>query len=136
MAESLTATERSMLIDAAQAVARNAYAPYSRFRVGAAVLGGSAVYLGTNVENSSSGLSLCAERAALCTAVAAGDLRTRAVAIACIDADPAGPAGSFMPCGACCQWIAELAPEATIIVAGLDRDYVIEDLLPRPFRLS
>ncbi len=136
MAEPLTATERSTLIHAAQIVAQHAYAPYSRFRVGAAVLGGSGVYLGTNVENASSGLSLCAERSALCAAVAAGDLRIRAVAVACIDADPAGPAGSLMPCGACCQWVAELAPHATIIVAGLDRDYVIEDLLPRPFRLS
>lgn len=135
MAEPLTATERTRLIREAQAIAQHAYAPYSRFRVGAAVLGGSGIYHGTNVENASSGLSLCAERAALCAAVTAGDSHIRAVAVACIDADPTGPAGAFLPCGACRQWIAELAPDAIILIAGLDRDYQSEDLLPQAFRL-
>lgn len=132
----LTESEHRELMQGARSVAKMAYAPYSKFRVGAAVLGRSGIYFGTNVENASSGLSLCAERSALASAVAAGDRAIRAIAVACIDADPAGGAASFMPCGACRQWIAELAPGASILLVGQDRDYTIEELLPQAFRLS
>ena len=125
------------LIRQAQSVARNAYAPYSNFRVGAAVLGERGTYLGTNVENASSGLSLCAERSALAAAVAAGETKVLAVAVACIDATGEGrPPGALLPCGACRQWLAELAPDAKILVAAdPHREYRISDLLPNPFQL-
>ena len=136
MASALNQAERQALIDAAIEVAQLAYAPYSRFRVGAAVLGSRGLYLGTNVENSSSGLSLCAERSALAAAVAAGDTGVKAIAVACVDAAESSPPGARMPCGACRQWIAELAPNAAILVAGIGRSYSILELLPSPFSLQ
>lgn len=135
MNEELSARERQTLIQTAIGIAEAAYAPYSNFRVGAAVLGQAGIYAGANVENASSGLSLCAERSALSAAVAAGDREIRAIAIACIDAGPGGPLGCLMPCGGCRQWIAELAPEATILIANHEREYSIDDLLPSAFRL-
>ena len=72
----------------AAAVAVNAYAPYSHFRVGAAVLGEFGRYVGTNVENACGGLGICAERTAICAAIAAGDRRIRAIAVACMNALP------------------------------------------------
>jgi cytidine deaminase len=127
--------EMRELVDAAERAAERAYAPYSRFRVGASVLGERGIYLGANVENASSGLSLCAERAALAAAVAAGDSRIRAVGIACIDAPADGPDASRMPCGACRQWLAELAPDAAIAVLGVERLFTARELLPDAFRL-
>ncbi len=135
MDKKLTSEERNELIRQARLVAESAYAPYSKFRVGAGVLGERGHYLGTNVENGSSGLSLCAERSALSAAVAACDRQIRAIAIACIDANPGASIGFLMPCGACRQWISELAPHAVILIAGHDREYSIDDLLPDAFRL-
>ncbi len=112
-----------------------AYAPYSHFRVGAVVVGQRGSYAGANIENASYGLSLCAERAALTVALAAGERVFRALAVACIDAMPGGPPGSLMPCGACRQWISELAPDAAIVVAQLDSQFSIQELLPSAFRL-
>ncbi len=136
MVEKLTPSERNQLIEKARLVAESAYAPYSNFRVGAAVLGKFCHYLGTNVENASYGLTLCAERSALSAAIAAGDTQIRAIAIACIDAKAGQCLGSVMPCGACRQWIAELAPHAVILIAGHDPEYTIADLLPDAFRLQ
>ncbi len=130
----LSENERVSLIDQAKSIAQAAYAPYSKFRVGAAVLGSHGIYLGTNVENASWGLTLCAERSALSAAVAAADLDIRAIAVACIDAPPDAPLGSLMPCGACRQWIAELASSAAILVAGRNGEYSLDDLLPNAFR--
>jgi cytidine deaminase len=135
MTEKLTWNERNKLMQEASLVAEAAYAPYSSFRVGAAVLGGLAHHLGANVENASLGLSLCAERSALSAAIAAGDREIRAIAIACIDAKSGWSFGSLTPCGACRQWISELAPHAIILIAGHDREYTITDLLPDAFRL-
>jgi cytidine deaminase len=132
----LSPSERDDLIEKARAIAQAAYAPYSKFRVGAAILGEKAVYLGTNVENASYGLCLCAERSALSAAIAAQDLSIRAITIACIDADPSSPLNHFMPCGACRQWISELAPHAVILIAGFSRHFSIEELLPEGFRLG
>jgi cytidine deaminase len=132
----LDTSEHDALIEKARAIARAAYAPYSKFRVGAAVLGEKGIYVGTNVENASYGLCLCAERSALSAAVAARDLSVRAIAVACIDADPSSPLNHFMPCGACRQWISELAPDAVILIAGFSRSFSIEDLLPEGFRLG
>jgi len=81
----LSDQERQQLCDTAREVAKLSYSPYSRFRVGAAVLTNKKIYAGTNVENASYGLSLCAERATLAQIIAAGDREVRAIAIACID---------------------------------------------------
>jgi cytidine deaminase len=132
----LTDTERNDLHRTAVEAAGNAYAPYSNFRVGAAVLGARATYLGTNVENASYGLALCAERSALSAAVAAGDREIRGVAVACIDADAGAGSLERMPCGACRQWLLELAPDAEILISGIPEVLRIEDLLPRPFKLG
>src|SRR5579884_4016972 len=129
----VTSAEREQLREAARNSAENAYAPYSKFRVGAAVLGERGIYTGTNIENASFGLTLCAERAALAAAVTAGDRKVRAMAIACIDAAPDGPPGSLMPCGACRQWLSELAPDAVLLIAGTKRDYTVSELLPEAF---
>ncbi len=136
MKKELSASERLELIQRAILIAEAAYAPYSKFRVGSAVLGQAGIYAGANVENASWGLSLCAERSALSAALTAGDRAIRAIAVACIDADPNGPISGLMPCGACRQWMAELAPEATVLIANREEEYSIDDLLPSAFRFS
>jgi cytidine deaminase len=116
-------------------VAERAYAPYSRFRVGAVVRDASgAVFGGCNVENASYGLTVCAERNAIFAAVAAGAHRPLvALALSCLDAEP-GP-GGCMPCGACCQVMLEhLAPEAPVVVDGVGQ-FRMADLLPHGFSL-
>ena len=86
------------LVEAACEQRLRSYSPYSRFRVGAALLGRSGtIYLGTNVENASFGLSICAERAAVCRAIADGEQAFEAIAI-CADGSEPTP-----PCGACRQ---------------------------------
>ena len=121
----------------ARGVATNAHARYSGFRVGAAVMGQNGIYLGVNVENASYPVGMCAERAALAAAIAAGDRRIKAIAVACIDAPPDGPAEGLFPCGACRQWLAELAPDATVVVAGIDdREFTPAELLPYAFQLA
>jgi cytidine deaminase len=119
------------LVRAARAVRRRAYAPYSRFRVGAAVRAGGAIHVGANVENASYGLTVCAERAAVAAAVAAGARRLDAVAIATGTAEPTPP------CGACLQTLAELGgPELPIVLAGARGarvDTTLGALLPRGF---
>lgn len=95
---------------AARAAAGASYSPYSKFRVGAAVLSGSGrIYAGCNVENASYGLCTCAERTAICAAAAAGERAVRAVAVYTPTAAPT------MPCGACRQIINEFGPEAVVI---------------------
>lgn len=124
------------LLVEAQNAALNAYAPYSNFRVGAAVVGASGeIYRGANIENASFGLSLCAERAALSAAASAGDLPVRRVAVACIDAGESAPRGERLPCGACRQWMEELAKGAEVYVFGESYPYTVGDLLPDPFTL-
>lgn len=132
----LTEAERDLLRAGAREAALAAYAPYSRFRVGAAVLTDDQVVLGCNVENASYGLCLCAERSALASAIACGHRQFRALAVACIDAQPdLGPSGR-MPCGACRQWLVELAPEAEVLIDGDPTIHTAKSLLPTPFRLT
>ena len=133
----MTAEERHNLAQAARDVARNAYADYSHFRVGAAVLGEHGTYTGVNVENASYPVGLCAERAALAAAIGNGERNIRAIAVACIDATTTD-VHELAPCGACRQWFAELAPNAEIVISGNDfeRSFTAEELLPLPFRLK
>lgn len=116
---------------AARAAAGQAYAPYSNFRVGAAILtGGGRVFSGCNVENASYGLCNCAERTALFSAVAAGQRRVRCVVVY----TPTKTA--TMPCGACRQVINEFGPEARVISIcdGAERiETILPALLPGAF---
>lgn len=126
--------ELQRLVTRAREVAVRAYAPYSHFRVGAAVEDANgSVYVGCNVESASYGLTICAERSAIFAAIAAGAARPlSALAIACLDADGA----ACSPCGACRQVIAEhLAPGAPIEIDGLGQ-FTIGQLLPHAFALA
>ena len=131
----LTDVDRSKLLAAAQEVLGKAYAPYSRFRLGAAVLTESGnLYQGCNVENASYGLTICAERSAIFAAVAqeGGErMKIRALAVVCEQVRP------FPPCGACRQVISEFGREATIIFRGDDgiEEMAASDLLPKQFCL-
>jgi len=122
------------LVEAATRARERAYAPYSNFRVGAAVRAADGrVFAGCNVENASYGLSVCAERVAIFSAIAQGAREIHALAV-CTDARV--PA---TPCGACRQVIAEFAQDAPIALAGAGGALVltsIAELLPRPFRLG
>ena len=101
------------LVDAARAARDRAYAPYSEFRVGAAVLAGGRVFSGANLENASYGLTLCAERVAVAAAVMAGARRIDAVAVA------SGTSPPTPPCGMCLQTLAEFArPSLPVVLAG------------------
>jgi cytidine deaminase len=103
------------LLAAARAARARAYAPYSGFAVGSAVLTRSgAIVAGANVENASYGLTLCAERAALTRALQEGHVAGDIVAVA-VATDAARPTA---PCGACRQWLVELAPAAAVYCAG------------------
>ena len=128
--------EREHLLQQAREAARHAHCPYSHFRVGAALKAGERIFTGVNIEISSYGLTLCAERGALAAAVSAGVGPITQIAVACIDARPEAGAQERVPCGACRQWIADLAPDATIFIDGLERDFKIEDLLPLAFGLE
>lgn len=128
--------ELKALFEAAQEVACNSYSPYSRFRVGAALrLANGEIVTGTNVENVSYGLTICAERAAVVRAVAqfGPDIRIEAVAVANLN-DAASP-----PCGACRQVLAEfVAPDAPVVFAAADgvRTAPFSDLLPWTFEME
>jgi len=124
------------LLPLAAEAATHAYAPYSRFRVGAAVQGERGIYTGANVENASYGLSLCAERSALAAAIAAGERRFAAVAVACIDAPADAGTAERTPCGACRQWLVELAPDAELAMLGVDGTMRVRELLPHAFALK
>lgn len=97
--------------------AERSYSPYSKFRVGAALLcEDGTVVTGTNVENRSFGLTICAERSAVCAAVSSGLSRFSALAVACPDADYA-----VSPCGACRQVLSEfVGPDFPIAFGGKD----------------
>jgi len=120
------------LIDRAIAARARAYCPYSRFPVGAALLAGSGeVYAGANVENAVNGLSVCAERVALMSAVAAGERTFTRIAVVCGRAPCA-------PCGACRQVLHEHAPDLVVLMEAPDGSFTkttLRDLLPNAFAL-
>ncbi len=118
------------LVTAARAAQQQAYAPYSHFHVGAALEAEDGrVFVGCNVENASYGLTICAERAAVCAAVAAGARRFRR-AVVVSESDP--PAA---PCGACRQVLAEFGPGLRIDGVGPKGtvSWTMEELLPAAF---
>ncbi len=127
--------EREALVALAREAALKAQCAYSHFRVGAALIANGKVYVGVNIEISSYGLTLCAERSALASALSCGDTEITQIAVACLDAPPNALANERTPCGACRQWIADLAPHAMISIDGIDRDFTITDLLPYAFGL-
>jgi len=122
------------LLIASREAYENSYSPYSKFRVGAAVLAADGrMFRGTNVENASYGLTVCAERVAIFSAIAAGV--TRLVALAVSMGSPTLTESERMPCGACRQVMSEfMAPDAVILLGGEDTCR-LADLLPRAFVL-
>lgn len=120
----------SELLDAARNARTRAYAPYSKFAVGAAVeTQDGSIVIGCNVENASYGLGICAERVALTGAIAAGHKGIRAIAIA-------GPDGvATAPCGACRQFMAEFDPAMPVTYTGPGEPIVttLAHLLPESF---
>jgi cytidine deaminase len=120
------------LVTEARRVLAHAHAPYSRFPVGAALLGESGkVFVATNVENASFGLSVCAERSAVFAAVAAGERRFKAMAVVTDTSEPTPP------CGACRQVLREFVDDLPIALAGRPGGEVVlrrlSDLLPHAF---
>jgi len=126
--------QAARLVAAARAARRRAYAPYSDFQVGAALLAGGRIHAGCNVENVSFGLTVCAERGAVSAMVAAGARRLEAVAVA------SGTVPPTPPCGMCLQTLAEFAgPDLPVLLAGARGSRVettLGALLPRAFTKS
>lgn len=138
MRKALTKDEEQQLLDAAQDVRERSYSPYSKFKVGAAVLTADGqIFQGTNIENASYGLTVCAERNALFAAVGAGKRKLRALALVTQKL----PGAAFnSPCGACRQVMSEfMAPDTPVLVAVLDGTKRIvyrkklRDFMPFPF---
>jgi cytidine deaminase len=134
----LRAADLARLVAEARAVRANAYAPYSRYRVGAAVLArGRLIFTGCNVENATYGATLCAERAAIAAMVAAGASTPTACAVV-----TAGPSPGA-PCGICRQVFAEFSREVRFVLVAEDargritarRTTRLTRLLPQAFRL-
>lgn len=129
----MVSKSKHRLVRAAARARQGAVAPYSRFKVGAALLTRSGEIIGgANVESASYGLTCCAERIALFNALTSG--KRGFVAVAVVARAPDGP----MPCGACRQLLAEYAPEATVWVAdscalAKVREFRVKELLPAAF---
>ncbi|RRJ62484.1 cytidine deaminase [Paenibacillus oralis] len=123
---------KEQLIRQAIEARKQAYAPYSRFPVGAALLSGGKIYLGCNIENASFGLTNCAERTAVFKAVSEGSRRIEAIAVV------AGTDGPVSPCGACRQVLAEFCDRDTKIyltnLQGNTEEWTMEQLLPGAFQ--
>jgi cytidine deaminase len=126
----VSVTQYNELIEAASGARQRAYAPYSRFQVGAALVTTTGkIYTGCNVENVSLGLTICAERSAVATAIAQGGKDFRAIAIVTTGKEPA------IPCGACRQVLAEFNPKMKILAATIDgnvEEFQLAELLPLP----
>ena len=123
------------LLMRARKAATRAHCPYSNFHVGAAVrCDDGSVIDGCNVENASYGLSICAERVALFTAISQGK-QPLELAVSCVDAQTDAAPGSRMPCGACRQVMQELLPSnASVRIDGVG-SMTLDQLLPAPFEL-
>lgn len=120
------------LVKLANDIKQNAYAPYSNFHVGAAVIGDSGkVYTGVNIENSSYGATICAERVAVCKAISEGEKSIEAIAIASDSEE------YTFPCGICRQVISEFAGKNLVILCSNNKGeykvYSLNDFLPNSF---
>jgi len=125
----LTQPDLALLAFAREAKEK-AYAPYSEFRVGAAVYADGDIYQGVNVENAAYGSTLCAERGAVMAAVAAGARTIDAVAVV---GDSEAPT---VPCGACRQVLAEFNPSMRVVMGGRTDEVMVmtlDELLPEAF---
>ncbi len=127
----MTGNEKSSLLELARTASAGAYAPYSGFKVGAAVVDAQGrVHVGCNVENASYGLTSCAERNALAAAMASGVRDLTAILIY------VPGQRLFQPCGACRQVMVELMPASASVYSLCDEDenrWTVADLLPQPF---
>jgi len=123
------AKEWDTLIQQAIRARDNAYAPYSKYKVGAALLTADGkVFLGCNVENASYGPSMCAERVAVFKAVSEGYKEFQAIAVATVNGGT--------PCGVCRQVLREFAPNLVVVVSDVESNYqvfTLSDLLPHGF---
>jgi homotetrameric cytidine deaminase/tRNA-Thr(GGU) m(6)t(6)A37 methyltransferase TsaA len=130
----MTNEERAVLISAASRARENAHAPYSQFRVGAALRANSGrIFTGCNIENSSFGLTVCAERVAVFKALSEGERRFDAIAVV-TDTERLTP-----PCGACRQILWEFCRDAEVVLANLSGQITmrrVPDLLPDAFDAS
>ena len=124
--------DSNRLLEAARIVRERAYAPYSNYYVGAAVLTGSGkIYTGCNIENASFGATICAERVAVASAIAAGERELKALAVVTDGPNP-GP-----PCGICRQFLVEFAGDLPIFLGNLQGQIVsgnLSDYLPQSFQ--
>jgi cytidine deaminase len=127
-------TEKEMLIQAATEAMHRAYAPYSGFKVGAALLSRNGEqFTGCNIENHSYGLTICAERTAIFKAVSAGIREFQMMVIIADNPEP------VIPCGACLQVMAEFNTKLQLICMNTDHltaEYTLDSLLPLPFHLK
>jgi len=131
-----TPTDSADIITAAREAAERAHAPYSGWHVGAVAVfaEGDEWYPGANVENGSYGLTICAERTAICAGVVAGRRKLVRVALTCRD-QHGRPVPTIVPCGACLQVMAEFgSPDTEIVIDGAGT-FRLADILPRPFAL-
>lgn len=131
----MTPQQQTELVRIASEARSTAYAPYSKYHVGAALIATSGrIFSGCNVENASYGLCFCAERTAIVKAVSEGETQFTAIAVA--------TDGGGTPCGACRQFLAEFCVSSMIViihdVSKPDEDvhYTLEDLLPHAFRME
>jgi len=140
----MTKSTQAHLLRAARAAAKNAYAPFSKFKAGAAVLTAKGdIFSGCNIENSSYGLTICAERVAIFKAVSAGQREIKAVAVFApalqskISKRKSKIPLLTPPCGACLQVLNEFSenPEIVLTNGRSTKTYRLKDLLPLGFRL-
>ena len=133
MSETIPAEARARIEDAvrlASEARERAYAPYSGFRVGAAIVAGDRIFTGENIENASYPVSVCAERNAVASMIDAGERRIDLVAVVTAAAEPTPP------CGACRQVLWEFGREALVVAQteeGARATWALEDLLPSAF---
>jgi len=119
------------LVKIAKEVSKNSYSPYSKYKVGAAILAKNGkIYSGVNVENASYGLTICAERSALCAAISDGNKQILRIAVY------ADSSKLPVPCGACLQALSEFSKSLEIVVSckkpGI-KTFTLKDLLTTPF---
>jgi cytidine deaminase len=133
MTNELTEAEIQRLLRSAHEVRTRAYAPYSNFQVGAALMTDTGkIFGGCNVENASYGLAICAERSAIASAVSAGERKFRAIAIV------SGSDTACSPCGACRQFMVEFNPHMQVVLGsgeGPLKIFLAKELLPEFFSL-